>query len=53
MEIKIYRSYEAYKSGKVLYCARVENPDVFSFEKSLDVFRSIYGTNVIIVFFCV
>ena len=42
-----------YSANKPLYCARVVSPSCFAFEKCLDVFRCIYGTDVIIVFLCV
>lgn len=44
---------EAFNKGKVLYCARVESPEVFNFTSALDVFRSIYGSQVVIMFVCV
>lgn len=53
MEIRIYATMECYKHGKTMYCARVSDPDSFSFADSLDVFRSIYGKSVLIVFLCV
>lgn len=53
MEIKVFRNHDCYRNNKVLYCSRVECPDVFSFSASLDVFRAIYGNGVIVVFVCV
>lgn len=53
MEIRIYRSYEHYQGSKPFYTAKVENMDVFSFSEALKVFRSIYGSSIIIVFICV
>ena len=53
MEIRIYASLECFRSGKVLYCHRVSDPDNFSFSDCLSVFRSLYGSNVIVVFVCV
>ena len=44
MEIRIYASMETYKANKPLYVGRVSCPEVFDFGKSLDVFRSIYGS---------
>ena len=52
MEIRIYASMETYKANKPLYVGRVSCPEVFDFGKSLDVFRSIYGSTVVVVFFC-
>lgn len=53
MEVRIYKCMEHYSVNKPLYCVRVDCPDAFDFSKSLDVFRSIYGSSVIIVFLCV
>ena len=53
MEISIYSDFDCKRNNKALYRCRVECLDSFSFEKSLDVFRSIYGAKVIIVFVCV
>ena len=52
MEIRIYQSMQHYSGNKPLYVARVECPDAFSYPHSLEVFRSIYGSNVIVVFVC-
>lgn len=53
MEIRVYRDLSAYTASKPLYCTKVSCPDAFSFQSCLDVFRSIYGSEVIIVFICV
>lgn len=53
MEIRIYATMECFKHGKTMYCARVSDLDSFSFADSLNVFRSIYGKSVLIVFLCV
>lgn len=53
MEIRVFSSLDARAKGKTLFCGRVNCPDAFSFEKSLDVFRSIYGSDVVIEFLCV
>lgn len=50
MEIRIYKSMQHYTGNKPLYVARVECPDAFNYSASLDLFRSIYGSNVVIVF---
>ena len=52
MEVRIYRNLEARANNKMLYCARIESPDTFSFECALRVFRSIYGA-CLIEFLCV
>lgn len=53
MEIIIYKSFDLRSANKPLFCARVSVPDTFSFEKCIDVFRSIYGSDVIIEFLVV
>lgn len=53
MEIRIYKSMQHYSGNKPLYVGRVGCPDAFEFSKCLDVMRSIYGSDVIIVFLCV
>ena len=50
MEIRIYKSMQHYSGNKPLYVVRVECPDAFNYPSSLDVFRSIYGSSVVIVF---
>ena len=49
MEIRIYRSLEQFTNGKPIYCARVECPDTFLYSDTVDVFRTIYGPQVVIV----
>lgn len=53
MEIRIYKSMQHYNGNKPLYVFRVHSPENFKFSESLDLFRSIYGCSVIIVFLCV
>lgn len=53
MEITIYASLDACLARKCLANMRVSNPDCFCFEKSLEVFRSIYGSGIVIEFLCV
>lgn len=53
MEITIYASLDARSNRKCLAKMRVSNPDCFCFEKSLDAFRSIYGSGIVIEFSCV
>lgn len=50
MEIYVYANLDARASGKSLFCCRVVSPACFSFEKAIDVFRSIYGSSVVIDF---
>lgn len=52
MEIRVYLNMQAYLASKVHFCTRIECPDVFDFNKALDVFKSIYGSSVVVVFFC-
>lgn len=49
MEIRIYRSHDDMTKGKHFLCVRVENPDCFEFDKTLSVFRCLYGTNIVFV----
>lgn len=53
MEITIYSCLNSRANKKCLAKMRVLNPDCFCFEKSLEVFRSIYGTDIVIEFLCV
>lgn len=52
MEIRIYKSLQNYNGNKPLSVLRVECPDAFNYVHALEVFRSIYGSNVVIVFIC-
>ena len=49
MEIRLYRSIDLMAQGKRFLCVRVENPDIFEFDKTLSVFRTLYGTNIVFV----
>ena len=49
MEIRLYRSIEDMSKGKHFVCVRVENPDCFEFDKTLSVFRTLYGTSIVFV----
>ena len=53
MEVRIYKSLECRSTGKFLFCARIDCPSAFSFEKCIDTFRSIYGTQIVIEFLVV
>ena len=53
MEVRIYKSLECRSTGKFLFCARIDCPGAFSFEKCIDTFRSIYGTQIVIEFLVV
>lgn len=53
MEINIYRNMAARSNGKRLFCARVSCPDAFSYGSAVDVFRSIYGSDIVIEFLVV
>ena len=41
-----------YSGNKAHYVARVECVDSFNFNRSIEVFKSIYGAGIIIVFVC-
>ena len=49
MEIRLYRSHDLMREGKHFLCVRVSNPDNFEFDKTLSVFRSLYGTDIVFV----
>lgn len=53
MEIRIYKDLDLFSKGKYLYCVRVDIVDAFDFNSALSVFRSIYGSKVVISFVCV
>lgn len=53
MEVRIYRSLEMRSTGKSLFCSRVSCLDIFSYEKCIDTFRAIYGSDIIIEFLIV
>lgn len=53
MEVRIYKSLEDRSLGMFLFCARVSVLDSLLFEKSIDFFRSIYGSDIIIEFLVV
>ena len=42
-----------YNGNKPMYVARVDCPDAFDYASALSVFRSIYGTGIIVIFMCV
>lgn len=50
MEIRIYRGLSAFSQGKYFFCSKVENVDCFEPNKALEVFRSIYGADICVVF---
>ena len=52
MEIRVYSNFDAYTNSKPLYVSKVQCLGAFSFEKSMEVFKSIYGPTIIIVFIC-
>lgn len=49
MEIRLYRSHDLLIQGKHFLCVRVENPDAFEFDKTLNVFRTLYGSDIVFV----
>lgn len=42
-----------YSGNKALFVSRVDSPEKFCFSSALEVFKSIYGSDVVIVFVCV
>lgn len=53
MEIRLYHSLNDFSKGKYFLCSKVVSPDTFDFTSALNVFKSIYGINVIVCFVCV
>lgn len=53
MEISIYKNMSSRSDGKRLFCARVSCPDCFSYTNAVEVFRSIYGSDIVIEFLVV
>lgn len=53
MEMTIYASLGARSIREPPADMPVSNPYCFCFEKSIDVFKSIYGANIVIEFLCV
>lgn len=49
MEIRLYRSIDLMAQGKHFLCVRVESPDTFEFDKTLSVFRTLYGSQIVFV----
>lgn len=49
MEIRLYKSLELMSQGKHFLCVRVENPHTFEFDKTLSVFRTLYGSSIVFV----
>ena len=49
MEVRCYRSQDDLIKGKQFFCVRVECPDAFEFDKTLDVFKTLYGSNIVFV----
>lgn len=49
MEIRLYRSIDLMAQGIHFLCVRVESPDTFEFDKTLNVFRTLYGSNIVFV----
>ena len=49
MEIRCYRSLELMSKGNHFLCIRVECPDAFEYDKTLEVMRTLYGSNIVFV----
>ena len=52
MEIRIYRDLSAWSNRKHFYCAKVECPDTFDFTSAKNLFKSIYGSDIVVEFIC-
>ena len=48
MEIRVYVSMAAFRSGKVLYCVRVSDPDGFDYKSCDSVLRCLYGRDIVV-----
>lgn len=53
MEIRVFKSMQAYTSNKPFLVSKIASPDTFDFSKCLETFRCIYGSEIVIVFLCV
>ena len=53
MEIRVFKSMQAYTSNKPFLVSKIYSSDTFDFSKCLDTFRCIYGPEIVIVFLCV
>ena len=49
MEIRLFRSFKDFSKNDSFLVVRVENPDAFEFDKTLSVFRTLYGSNIVFV----
>ena len=49
MEIKVYKEFKDIDRNKIAFGSRIECPDTFSFDKAVQVFKSIYPNCVVIV----
>ena len=49
MEIRLYRSLQKFAENSSFLTVRVECPDLFEYSKTLDVFKTLYGSNIVFV----
>ena len=49
MEIKVYRNMKDLSANKQVFCAKIECPDLFSFDAAVKLFKSIFPECVVLV----
>ena len=49
MEIKVYRNFKDCQYNKTVFQAKIECPDMFSFDKAVSVFKCIFPECVVLV----
>lgn len=49
MEIKVYRSFKDCQCNKIAFQAKIECPDMFSFDAAVKMFKCIFPECVVVV----
>ena len=49
MEIKVYRNFADYQHNKMAFSAKIECPDLFSFDSAVKMFKCIFPDCVVVV----
>ena len=49
MEIKVYRNMKDLSANKQVFCAKIECPDLFSFDAAVKLFKSLFTECVVLV----
>lgn len=49
MEIKVYRNFKDCQNNRTVFQAKIECADMFSFDKAVSVFKSIFPECVVLV----